>query len=212
MKSKLGKLKSRSFIKRFVIVILIIVIVGGYLYWQTTRDRVFIEDSTINAPVISINAPTSGTLTELDTQEGKTIKKGDAIAVVSGTTLRSQADGLVVTAQNQVGGSVSPQTTIIQMIDPTQLRVVGVIDENKGLDEINVGQAASFTVDAYPGKTFWGYVDQISQMANQTAAAFSISNERPTQRFQVYVRFDATSYPDLKNGMSAKLTIFTKTH
>lgn len=212
MKSKLGKLKSRSFIKRFVIAILIIVIVGGYLYWQTTRDRVFIEDSTIQAPVISITAPTSGTLTELDTQEGKTIKKGDTIAVVSGTTLRSQTDGLVVTAQNQVGGSVSPQTTIVQMIDPTQLRVVGVIDENKGLDEIKVGQVASFTVDAYPGKKFWGYVDQISQMANQTAAAFSISNERPTQRFQVYVRFDASLYPDLKNGMSAKTTIFTSTN
>jgi multidrug resistance efflux pump len=92
------------------------------------------------------------------------------------------------------------------------MRVAGTIDENKGLDKIHVGQVASFTVDAYPGKKFWGYVDEISQTANQTQASFSISSTRPTQQFTVYVRFNANDYPELKNGMSAKMVVFTNTN
>ena len=115
-------------------------------------------------------------------------------------------------ANNQVGGSVSPQTPLVQLIDPSQMRVSGTIDENKGLDQIHVGQVVSFTVDAYPGKTFWGYVDEVAQTAKTTQASFSISNERPTQQFQVYARFNATAYPELKNGMSAKMEIFTNTN
>jgi multidrug resistance efflux pump len=96
------------------------------------------------------------------------------------------------------------------MVDPTQLRVVGTIDENKGLDRIRVGQPATFTVDAFGSKQYVGIVDEISPTANSSDVVFNISNERETQQFNVKVRFDHTQYPELKNGMSAKLTIFIK--
>jgi multidrug resistance efflux pump len=210
MKNRLNQIRNGRPLKIFIMCVVIALVVGGFLYWQTKRDRIFIENSQISTTVIPIAPASSGVLTELDAREGKAIKKGDTIAVVGGETIRSQIDGMVVTTNDEVGGSVSSQSTLVQMIDPSQMRVVGVIDENKGLDQIHVGQVASFTIDAFPGKTFWGYVDQISQTAKQTQAAFSISSERPTQQFQVYVRFDASSYTELKNGMSAKLTIFTK--
>lgn len=212
MKQAVGKLRNKKVLRILIICLVVIIIVSGFFYWQLRRDRIFIDDSQINATIIPVSPAGSGILTELDAEEGKPIKKGDTIAVVGGDTIRAQTDGLVVTANNQVGGTVTPQTTLIQMIDPSQMRVVGTIDENKGLDKIHVGQVASFTVDAYPGRTFWGYVDQISQTAKQTQAAFSISSERPTQQFQVYVRFNAEKYPELKNGMSAKMVVFTKTN
>jgi hypothetical protein len=43
------------------------------------------------------------------------------------------------------------------------------------------------------------------------AFSFSTSSERATQQFSVYAKFDATAYPAIKNGMSAKMVVYTKT-
>ena len=42
------------------------------------------------------------------------------------------------------------------MVDPTQLRVVGHLDENKGLNEVQVGDVAKFTVDTFSANTYYG--------------------------------------------------------
>jgi multidrug resistance efflux pump len=204
-------LKLRHQLKTVMSIILIVIIVGGVYYFQTKEGRVFIENAQINAALINVTPTTGGRLLEIDAQEGKLIKKGDTIAIVGAETIRSTTDGLVVMANSQVAGSLTSQNTIAQLIDPSQMRVVGTIDENKGLNKLRVGQVASFTIDAFPGKTFWGYIDEIGPTAKQTQLSFSISSERPTQQFQVYVRFPAENYPQLKNGMSAKLTIFVNT-
>ena len=211
MKQKVSKIKSKTFLKRAGIMLAILLIIGGLIFLAKTMNRVFIDNSLISAPVITVSPTTSGKLKELDVREGQSVKKGDVLAVVGSDTIRSDTNGLIISSTNQVGSSVNPQTQLIQMIRPIDLRVAGTIDENKGLQDIRVGQVASFTVDAFPGKTYWGYVDEISPSAKQTQLSFSISNERPTQQFVVYVRFDSTKYPEIKNGMSAKLTVFTKT-
>ena len=209
MKNFLSILKSK--LRILIAIILIAIIVGGFYFWQIKKGRIFIEDSQINATIITVAPTISGRLLEIDAQEGKSVKKGDTIAIVGAETIRSTTDGLVVMVNNQVGGSFTPQNSVAQLIDPSQMRIAGTIDENKGLDQLRVGQVASFTVDAFPSLTFWGYIDEISPTAKQTQLSFSISSERPTQQFQVYVRFPAEKYPQLKNGMSAKLTIFTDT-
>lgn len=134
------------------------------------------------------------------------------MATVGTQVLRAQTDGEVVFVNKQIGALMSSQAATISMIDPNEFRVVGTIDENKGLKDIKIGQVSSFTVDAFPGLTFWGYVDEVSPTAKQTQIAFSISSERPTQQFNVFVRFNSEKYPQIKNGMSAKLTVLTKTN
>jgi multidrug resistance efflux pump len=89
--------------------------------------------------------------------------------------------------------------------------VVGKIDENKGLKDIRVGQTVSFTVDALPGNTYWGYIDEISPSALAPAFSFSTSSERSTQQFNVYAKFDSSLYSLIKNGMSAKIVVYTRT-
>lgn len=211
MKNLFSKLKDPKVLKRLGAILGVIAILAGVLYYEYRRDRVFIDDSLVSAPTVTINAPASGTMTALQAYEGEHIKRGDPIAVVAGQTIHANTDGLIIQANNQVGSSVNPQTTVAQMINPNDMRIAGTIDENKGLDQIHVGQVVSFTVDALPGKTFWGYVDEVSPTAKQTQLSFSISSERPTQQFVVYARFDANKYPEIKNGMSAKMTVYTKT-
>ena len=209
MKNIFSKLKSN--LRVLITIVLIVIIVGGFYYWQIRKDRVFIDNSQINATLITVSPTTTGRLFEIDAKEGKFLKKGDTIAVVGSETIRSTTDGLVVMVNNQAGGSFTPQNPVAQIVDPSQMRIAGTIDENKGLNKLRVGQIASFSVDAFPGQRFWGFVDEIAPTAKQTQLSFSISSERPTQQFQIYVRFPANQYPQLKNGMSAKLTIFTAT-
>ena len=212
MKKAAKTLKNRQFLRIAGIILIIVIVLSAVFYFVKTAQRVFIEDSLIQAPIITVSPTASGKVKEIDVTEGQTVKKGDTLAMVGSETLRAETDGLIITANNQTGSSVGTTTQLIQMINPVDMRVAGTIDENKGLDKIHVGQVASFTVDAFPGNTYWGYVDEVAPTAKTAQLAFSISSERPTQQFFVYVRFNADQYPEIKNGMSAKMTVYTKTN
>lgn len=212
MKKTISRFKDRGFLKRFGIVLAVVFLAAGYVMYQKISDRIFIDDSLIQAPIITISPSGSGKVQEIDVTEGQQVQKGDTLAVVGSETLHANTDGLIISASNVTGSTVSPATSLVQMIQPVDLRVAGTLDENKGLNEIKVGQVVSFTVDAYPGKTYWGYVDEISPTAKTSQLSFSISSERPTQQFVVYAKFNATKYPEIKNGMSAKMTVYTKTY
>lgn len=202
---------NRSLLKVIGIVVLFALIAGAYLFYQTWTGRIFIDNSLIKTPVITVSPATSGKVQEMDVKEGQTVQTGDTLAIVGSETLRADTDGLVISAPDLTGSTVGPQTQLVQMIRPVNMRVTGTIDENKGLDQIHVGQVVSFTVDALPGQTFWGYIDEISPSANAQVFSFSTSTERPTQQFTVYAKYDATAYPQIKNGMSAKMTVYTRT-
>jgi len=212
MRKIIGKHKNSRLIFVLIGVLLTLVILFSFYYYQIKNGRVFIDDSLISAPIGIISPTNTSVLNSLNVYEGENVKKGDILAVVGTNLISAATDGLIVSANDQLGESVSPQTQLIEMIDPTSMRVAGTIDENKGLNDIKVGQVASFTVDAIPGKTFWGYVDEISPSAKQTALSFSISTERPTQQFVIYVKYDAKKYSEIKNGMSAKISVYTKTN
>jgi len=203
--------KNKQFLKNAGVVCVAILLVSIYIFFQKTTGRIFIDNSIIQAPVITISPSLAGKVTEIDVKEGQTVQTGDTLAVVGSETLRSDMDGLIITAADLTGSTVNPATQLIQMIRPVNMRVTGSIDENKGLNTLKVGQVVSFTVDALPGKTFWGYIDEISPSAVAPAFSFSTSSERPTQQFTVYAKFNATAYPDIKNGMSAKMVVYTKT-
>jgi multidrug resistance efflux pump len=201
--------------KRFLLIagstLLLIILIVSFIVYREIAGRVHIDNSLIQAPVITISPSVAGKVQEIDVEEGQAVQTGDTLAVVGSETLRAETDGLIISAVDVTGSMVNPQTQLIQMIRPVNLRVAGTIDENKGLNEVRVGQVVSFTVDALPGNTFWGYVDEISPSAVAAAFSFSTSTERATQQFVVYAKFNSAAYPMIKNGMSAKMTVYTDT-
>lgn len=211
MKQLFTHLKDPKIFKPLLVGVVILLSVVLYWFYQIRSERVFIDDSLVDAPLITIVPSTSGMLTELDVHEGEYVKKGDRLAIVGGQTLYANTDGLIVSTDNAIDANVNTQTPIIQMINPQDMRIAGTLDENKGLEDVRAGQVVSFTVDALSNQTFWGYVDEVSPSAKATQAAFSISSERPTQQFVVYAKFNSSAYPAIKNGMSAKMTIYTRT-
>jgi hypothetical protein len=48
----------------------------------------------------------------------------------------------------------------------------------------------------------------VAPTSEQSDVVFNISDQRPTSQFAIYVRFDTTQYPQLKNGMSAKIWVY----
>ena len=78
------------------------------------------------------------------------------------------------------------------------------------MSDISAGNRVVFTVDAFGSTKYDGIVESVSPTSNQTGVTFSISDKRAVQKFDVKVRFDASKYPELKNGMSAKMKIYTR--
>ena len=119
----------------------------------------------------------------------KQLKKVTLWLLSEQASLNAYQDGLIVSTDNELGSIASVATPVVQMINFADMRIAGTIDENKGLNKVKIGQIVSFTVDAFPGQTFWGYVDEISPTAKQTGLQFS---------FPVSVqRNNSLSMPDL---------------
>ena len=72
-----------------------------------------------------------------------------------------------------------------------------------------MGDVAKFTVDTFGSKEYVGVVDEVAQ-ASQVSATSNIFNQRPVNEFNVYVRFDPAKYPELKNGMSARIWVYVE--
>ncbi len=188
----------------------VFVVLGGFIFWQDNHNTLFIENSVINAPIINLSASTGGMLNTLYVHEGDTVSVNMPLASVGSDTVTAKQDGIVVGVTNTVGAFFAPGQTVVSMIHPDDLRVVGTIDETKGLDQVHPGQKVTFTVDTYGNKTYVGVVDSVSQTADNTGVVFSISDKRPVNKFDIKVRFTVAQYPELKNGMSAKITVYLK--
>lgn len=192
----------------------IVVIFGGGIaasaYVAVSSRTVSIDQSHISAPTIDLSSTGGGVLRALNVSAGQLVPPNTVVAQVGVELIKSTQGGLVISTTGGVGDVVAPGQTVVQMIDPSALRVVGSIDENKGLSRIHVGDPVAFTVDAFGGKRFVGTVDEVSPTSNQSGVVFNISDQRSVQQFDIKARFDTTLYPELKNGMSARMTVYTE--
>ena len=184
--------------------------IGGGAYWLASRNQVSIENSQVSAPQIDLASQSAGILENIYVKEGDVIGVNTVVARVGEELIKSKVAGLVIAVQNDTGKLFNPGQAVVSMIDPSELRVVGQLDENKGLKDVQIGDPATFTVDAFGSKQYYGVVDEIAPAARSGDVVFNISDQRETQSFDIKVRFDTSAYPELKNGMSAKISINTR--
>jgi multidrug resistance efflux pump len=203
--------KGRGLVLALGATVVLLLLIGGGAYWYVSSKTVYIDQSVISAPVTDLSPSSPGVLEQVFVNVGDMVTVGEPIARVGDQIVEAQTKGEIVSVNNNIGAFINPaagQGTVASMVDPSQLRVVGHLDENKGLSQVKVGDPVIFTVDAFGGKTFKGVVDEISPTSRSSAVVFSISNQRPTNEFDVKVRFSTTAYPELKNGMSARIWIY----
>ncbi len=207
-KKILAKLQNNIWLVGGIVALLLIAIVAVVIYFYVASGQVSIDNSTISAPSIDLTSKTGGILQEVYVNSGDILPQNTVVARVGTELIKTLAPAEVITVNNNIGKYFSPGQAIVTVIDPSQLRVVGKLQENKGLSDVRVGQRAIFSVDAFSSKQYVGIVDEISPTAHSGDVVFSISDKRQEQDFDVKVRFDVSAYPELKNGMSAKITVF----
>ncbi len=190
----------------------LVVVVGGgiaaFAYIGVSGKSVYIDKATISAPEAQLAPTVSGNLMHTYVAVGDVIAPNTVVAQVGVELIKSTAGGLVIDARTDIGTLIDPGTPVVTTIDPAALRVVGQVQEDKGLTDIKVGDTATFTVDAFGSQKFQGIVDEISPTSNAGDVVFTVSDNRQEQDFDVKVRFDTTQYPQLKNGMSAKIWVY----
>ncbi|MEO5646262.1 MAG: HlyD family efflux transporter periplasmic adaptor subunit [Candidatus Paceibacterota bacterium] len=201
---------SKPWVQSLVGVIVIVLALIGVLVWKSLTSHVSIDKSQITAPTITIGPEVSGILAEVYVKPGDLVTVDEPIARVGSEILSAKIAGIVITTQNTPGQVFAPGMPVVTMIDPTALRVVGTIAEDKGLSDLKIGQPITFTVDAYGSQKFTGIIDEISPTSNDSGVAFTISDQRETKNFTVKARFDVSAHPEFKNGMSAKMTVYIK--
>ncbi len=195
-------------IRTGIAVVVIAAASTGLIYWRVTSARVYVDSASIEAPLIDLSPSSPGTLEDVYVKVGDEVAQNTIVARVGNELVETQVAGIIVSVPENIGAQVDPTKPVATMIDPTQLRVVGEVDEDKGLDRIQVGDLVVFTVDAFGSKQYSAIVDEISPTSQQSQIVFNISDQRQVQQFDVKARFDTTTYPELKNGMSARMWIY----
>jgi HlyD family secretion protein len=120
------------------------------------------------------------------------------------TTIRAPVDGIVVKKSVEPGQTVAaslqaPELFVIAQ-DLREMQVETSIDEAE-VGRVREGQAATFTVDSFPGRTFRGKVGQVRKSA------------QVVQNVVTYTAVIATANPDLSlfPGMTANVRIVVDT-
>jgi multidrug resistance efflux pump len=199
--------KSHSF-RILITLILFAALLYGVYYMAVQQGRIYVENAQIIAPVIQLSPQQPGILDKVYVKEGDVVAANTIVARVDDVPIKSKISGTIINVLNTPGQYVTPQLPVVEMIDPNELRVVGRVEEDKGLADIKKGQKVIFTVDAFGSAKFSGSVDTISPAARSGDLVFSISDKRQVQEFDVSAEFDVSSHPELKQGMSARMWIY----
>jgi multidrug resistance efflux pump len=199
----------KAWVRSVVIIVVILLIFGGFIYWRANAHTIKIDNATIDAPIINLSPSVPGALSDIYVHVGDMVAASTPVARVGDEILLSKVGGLIVSVNHQEGQIFTSATPVVSMINTSEERVVGKIDEDKGLADIKVGQPVSFTVDAFGSKKFSAVVEEVSPISNQSGVVFNISDKREIKQFNIKARFNISDYSILKEGMSAKMTIFT---
>ncbi|MFA6322071.1 MAG: HlyD family secretion protein [Candidatus Buchananbacteria bacterium] len=204
----LKKIRHNVWIMSGLIGLVVVLTLGGIWYWQVYQSRVYVEKAQISATHISLASTHAGALEEIFVKEGDVVLANTPVARVGNELVKTKVAGLIISANDNLGKLFGAGESVVTMIQSSDLRVVGRVGEDKGLRYLNVGQRAEFVVDAFSGRTYYGTVDEISPASRDSGVVFNISDKREVKEFDVKVRFNADTYPELKDGMSAKIYIY----
>jgi len=121
------------------------------------------------------------------------------------TRLTSPIAGLVLRKNMEVGETASPAASILTLMDPADVWLRAYVSETE-VARLKIGQPASITVDAFPGRPFEGAISEIASEAEFTPKNVQTKKERVNLVFRIKI---AAKNPAglLKPGMPADAEI-----
>ncbi len=120
------------------------------------------------------------------------------------TVVRAPADGVVMALNLRAGEVVQPGVPVLTLGQLDRLTITVYIPEDR-LGDLQVGQRARLTVDAFPHETFSAVVTRIADRAEYTPRNVQTVEGRKTMVFAVELRIEDPS-GRLKPGMPADVS------
>lgn len=140
-----------------------------------------------------------------------------ALLQLSYTIVHAPMDGIVAKVdQIQVGDHVNAATPLFALMSGTDIWVEANFKETD-LTYMRPGQRATFSVDAYPGRTFTGHVLSTSPGTGSSFSLLPPENSsgnwvKVVQRLPVRLSIDGNAGVPLAAGMSVEANVDTEHH
>lgn len=211
--------------KKFIwlVILLIIAFVVAIVWWWNYRKYVFTIDANLDGGRVNVSARVMAPLSAVFKHEGDSVKRGELLAMLDSTATKnyrivSPVDGLIAKQWVLPGDLLQPGENIFTLNEGKELWVAVYLQETK-FNEIRMGQSALFTLDAYPGLTFYGKIFYIGANA---ASEFSLippdnasgNYTKVAQRIPLRISIDRVEGKEklkanlrLLSGMSANVKI-----
>ena len=125
---------------------------------------------------------------------------------VDDITILSPLNGVVLTKNFELGEYINTSNAIATVADPTDCWVKVYIPSTD-LALIKLGQEVKVKIDAFPDKTFNGYIKEISDSAEYTPRQSITRNERANLVFKIKVQLN-NDEGILKPGMPADVMFY----
>ena len=120
-----------------------------------------------------------------------------AVQDLEEATIRAPWSGIVSAVGVEVGQQVNPNVRAFEVVDPTVIRVDGIVDEIDVLF-IRAGARASVTMDALPGRTLSGAVSEI---------AVEPTTQQGVVSYPIGIELETPPGLELPEGLSAVATV-----
>jgi multidrug resistance efflux pump len=169
----------RSKRKLFIVLAIIIgliLVVGGGLYWHHASQFVSTDNAQVDGDQIQINAPTTGTVSGWTLTQGSTVTRNEVVGRIRvlGTgpqqVIKSPGNGTVAVTQVVNGTYVNGGSNLATAYNLSYIYVTARVDETD-VSDVHVGALVDMDVDAFPGVPVQGVVQEVQ---GSSAGAFSL--------------------------------------
>ena len=205
-------------IQTVVLVVLLGAAALAATYWYKGQNYVQSKDAQVSVPMAQVGSLAVGVLTSWNVSVGTQVTAGQVLGTVqaagapagSALDLTAPFAGTVLESDGVKGETVAPGAPLAWIGRMQDMGVTAYIKET-AIRHVSAGQSVDVTVDAFPGTTFSGTVQQVGLAS---ASTFSLLPSAPqsgdftkvTARIPVQIRL--TGFADnLLPGESATVRI-----
>ncbi|MDE3155653.1 MAG: efflux RND transporter periplasmic adaptor subunit [Acidobacteriota bacterium] len=182
----------------------------------TTRQDLDTAQNDVNVKETELKARQADVVTQQERIKQQAASLASARYDLSKVTIVSPIDGIVTRRNIEEGEMVlvgtmnNAGTVLLTIADMSVIQAEVNVDETD-VPNVQVGQPAAVSVDAYPDRTFKGHVTEIgnSPIQNATSTSASTGSQQATN-FKVDVRIDEP-IPDVRPGFTCTADITTAT-
>ncbi len=229
-------------LKKVLLILIVLILAGGgagvgYYYYESI-NFFSTENAQIASDTVTLTPEVTGKVINWDVKEGDYVKAGQVLgkqdvgmlvtstamnpgtlastadSLISKAEIKSPIDGKVVQSNIVKGEVISPGMEIATIADTAHIYIKANIEETDILN-IKPGQKVDIKIDAYPHKSFTGYVASIGQVTESAFNQFPSLNtsgtfSKVTQLIPVKISITDINNLTLMPGMNATVKIHVK--